>query len=158
LIRSENIRIFFIGLGIVAIQIVLLRHFQIMGAQSDLVLLYILWLCKHKSKTECLLYAAFLGFLQDAITDLWGLHMFSKTLLVFILYGYLNRITQNKLIFWQVFLVILLAAFIHNTIFYGVSIFSELYASGHIAWSLILVSSFFTAIVGSFLQLVREDI
>jgi rod shape-determining protein MreD len=158
LIRSENVRIFFTGLGIVAIQIVLLRHLQIFGGESDLVLLFILWLCKSKSKTECLLYAAFLGFLQDAMTDLWGLHMFSKTLLVFVIYGYLNRITQTRLIFWQVFLVILLASFIHNLIFFGVSTFSEMYASGYVAWSLLLASSVFTAIVGSFLQLVREDI
>ncbi|MCC5905650.1 MAG: rod shape-determining protein MreD [Balneolaceae bacterium] len=156
--RSENLRTFFIGLGIVAVQIVLMRHLQILGGESDLVLLYILWLCKHKTKTECLLYAAMLGFLQDAITDLWGLHMFSKALLVFILYGYLNHITQSRLIFWQVFLVILLAAFIHNVIFYGVSMFSELYASGYVGSSLIIVSTIFTAVVGSFLQLVREDI
>lgn len=158
MIRSENIRIFFIGLGIVAIQIVLLRHLQIYGGESDLVLLFLLWLCVKKSRTECLLYAAFLGLLQDAMTDLWGLHMFSKTLLVFILYGYLNRIAQNKFILWQVFLVILMAAFIHNIIFFGVSLFSDLFASGFVTWSLLGVSTLFTAVLGSFLHLVRDDI
>lgn len=157
MIRSENIRIFFTGLGIVAIQIVLLRHLQIYGGESDLVLLFLLWLCVKKSRTECLLYAASLGLMQDAMTDLWGLHMFSKTLLVFILYGYLNRIAQNKFILWQVFLVILMAAFIHNVIFFGVSLFSDLFASGFVAWSLLGVSTLFTAVLGSFLHLVRDD-
>ncbi len=157
MIRSENIRLFFIGLGIVAIQIVLLRHLEIMGAESDLVLIFILWLATKKNRTEVLLYAAFLGFLQDALTDLWGLNMFSKTVLVFILYGYLNRISQNKLLFRQVFLIVLVAALIHNVIFYGVSLFTELYSPGFFIWSLLIVSSLFTAIVGSFLYLVRED-
>jgi len=157
LIRSENIRLFFIGLGIVTIQIVLLRHFEIIGAQSDLVLIFLLWLATKKSKTEVLLYAAFLGFLQDALTDLWGLNMFAKTVLIFILFGYLNRISQNRLLFWQVFLIILMAAFIHNVIFYGLSLFTELYSPGFFIWSLLIISSMFTALLGSFLHLVRED-
>jgi rod shape-determining protein MreD len=158
LIRSENIRLFFIGLGIVAIQIVLLRHLEILGAESDLVLLFLLWLAAKKSKTKVLMYAAFLGFLQDALTDLWGLNMFSKTVLIFILYGYLNRISQNRFLYWQIFLIILMAAFLHNLIFYGVSLFTELYSGGHMIWSLLIVSSIFTAIVGSFLHMVRVDI
>jgi rod shape-determining protein MreD len=158
LIRSENIRLFFIGLGIVAIQIVLLRHLEILGAESDLVLLFLLWLAAKKSKTKVLIYAAFLGFLQDALTDLWGLNMFSKTVLIFILYGYLNRISQNRFLYWQIFLIILMAAFLHNLIFYGVSLFTELYSGGHMIWSLLIVSSIFTAIVGSFLHMVRVDI
>jgi len=158
LIRSENIRLFFIGLGIVAIQIVLLRHLEILGAESDLVLLFLLWLAAKKSKTKVLIYAAFLGFLQDALTDLWGLNMFSKTVLIFILYGYLNRISQNRFLYWQIFLIILMAAFLHNLIFYGVSLFTDIYSGGHMIWSLLIVSSIFTAIVGSFLHMVRVDI
>ena len=158
MIRSENIRLFFIGLGIVAIQIVLLRHLEILGAESDLVLLFLLWLATKKSKTKVLLYAAFLGLLQDALTDLWGLNMFSKTVLIFILYGYLNRISQNRFLYWQIFLIILMAAFLHNLIFYGVSLFTELYSGGHMIWNLLIISSIFTAIVGSFLHMVRIDI
>lgn len=146
-----------ISLGIVAVQTVLLRHFKIFGAEADLVLVYLLWLCTQRSKTEAILFAACLGFFQDALTDLWGLHMFSKTLLVFILHGYLNRISKNRFIFWQVFLIILMAAFLHNLFFYGVSLFSGLNTSGPILWSLLGVSSVFTAIVGSFLHLVKED-
>lgn len=158
MIRSENIRLILLGLGAVIIQTVLLRHFEILGAEADLVLIFILWICAKRPKTDSLLFAALLGFLQDALTDLWGLHMFSKTLLVFILHGYLNRISENSFIFWQVFLLILVAAFIHNLIFYGVSLFSGFYSFGVVAWSLLLVSTVFTAIIGSFLHLVRDDL
>lgn len=157
MIRSENIRQIFIGLGIVGIQTVLLRHLEIFGAEADLVLVFLLWICTKREKTDALLFAAFLGFLQDAMTDLWGLHMFSKTLLIFILHGYLKRNSNTRYIFWQVFLLIVWMAFIHNLIFYGVSLFAGLYTSGSFLWSLLLVSPVFTALVGSFLHLVRED-
>lgn len=158
MILSKNVRLMLIGLGIVAIQTVLLRHFEIFGSEADLVLVFLLWICAKRPKTSALLFAAFLGFTQDALTDLWGLHMFSKTLLVFILHGYLNRISRTGFIFWQIFLIILVSAIIHNIIFYGVSLFSGLYATTGTFWSLLLISSFFTAIIGSFLYLVRDDL
>lgn len=158
MIRSDNIRFFFIGIGLLAVQIVLLRHFEIFGAKSDLVLLYLLWLCSKNSKTACLIFAGIFGLLQDSLTDLWGLNMFSKTLLIFIVHGYLSKISERRLIFWQIFLIILFAALIHNLLFFVLSIFSEIYASGYVATSLILVSSLFTAVLGTFLHLVREDI
>lgn len=158
MIRSDNIRYFFIGLGLLAVQIVLLRHFEIFGAKSDIVLLYVLWLCSKRSKTACLIFAGLFGLLQDSLTDLWGLNMFSKTLLIFIVHGYLSRISERRLLFWQIFLIILFAATFHNSIFFVLSTFSEIYASGYLATSLIIISSLFTAVLGSFLHLVREDI
>jgi rod shape-determining protein MreD len=158
LILSKNLRLILIGLGIVGIQTVLLRHFEVFGSEADLVLVFILWICAKQPKTNALLFATFLGFSQDALTDLWGLHMFSKTLLVFILHGYLNRISKTGFIFWQIFLLILISAFIHNLIFYGVSLFSGLYTTTGFLWSFLLVSSVFTSILGSFLYLVKDDI
>lgn len=154
----RNVRLILIGLGIVGIQTVLLRHLEIFGSEADLVLVFLLWICAKQPKTIALLFAAFLGFSQDALIDLWGLHMFSKTLLVFILHSYLNRISKTGFIFWQIFLLILGAALIHNLIFYGVSLFSGLYTSVGGLWSSLLVSSVFTAILGSFLYLVRDDL
>jgi len=157
LIRSQNLRLFLYGLGIVAIQVILFRHLRIFGAQADLVLIFVLWICTKKDKTFCLLLAASLSFMQDAMTDLWGLNMFSKTLLVFILHGYFNRISQNRLIFWQVFLIIFSSAMLHNFFLFGVSSFSELYSAEHILWSFLLISPLFTALTGSFLHIVKED-
>ena len=154
--RSGNFRLFFIGLGFVAIQIVLMRHLEIYGATSDLVLLYLLWLSTKKNKTVCLLFAASLGFLQDSLTDLWGIHMFSKTLIIFILHGYLSRIKEKQLLFWQVFLFILMGAVIHNTIFFGVTLFSDLYTTGFLTLSILVYSPLYTSFIGSFLHLVKQ--
>lgn len=157
MIRSENLRILFLGLGMVVIQVVLFRNLRVFDAEADLVLIFILWMCTKRSKTESLLFAALFGLLQDSMSDLWGLNMFSKTLIVFILHSYLNRISENRFIFWQIFLIVLASAFLHNLIFFTVSLFAETYASSYIVWSLLLASSFFTALLGSFLHLVRND-
>lgn len=157
MIRSDYLKLSLIGLGMVAVQIILLRHLKIYGAESDLILLFLLWLCTRQSRTECLVFAASLGLFQDALTDLWGVHMFSKTLMVFVIHHFLNRTSENRFLIWQVFLIILGAAFLHNLVFYFVSSFSGLYAGSFVAGSIIFISTIFTAILGSFLHLVRTD-
>jgi rod shape-determining protein MreD len=155
--RSDYLRTLLTGLGFVAIQVILFRNLRIFEAEVDLVLIFVIWLCTKRTKTESLLYAALFGFFQDALTDLWGLHMFSKTLIVFILHGYLNRISENQFMFWQIFLIVLAVAVFHNLIFLGVSLFSDTYSPGSIFWSLLVISSLLTSITGSFLHLVRND-
>src|SRR5690625_4972067 len=97
LMKTRSLRLFLYGIFLFAIKLVLLRHLQIFGATADLVLVYIVWLCIRRDKSLCLIYATIFGLLTDAYTDLWGLHMFSKTLLVFILHGYLNRLKEKQL-------------------------------------------------------------
>lgn len=156
MIRSDILRYILFGLGAVAIQIVLLRHLTIFNAQSDLVLIFALWICTKKSKTEVLLLTAFAALLQDAFTDLWGLHLFSKIFTVFVLHNFLNRTSENRFLFWQIFLIVLGASFLHNIIFYIVSSLTGTYASEYVVVSLLLVSPLFTAVLGSFLHLVRS--
>ncbi len=138
-----------------ALQVILFRHLQIYGAESDLVLIWLIWLCTRKSRTEVLLFAALFGFLQDALTDMWGLHMFSKTFLVFIVYHYLNRISENRLMIWQIFLILLSIVFLHNLILIGLSRFVELYSNPYLYGSMLIAGSIYTAVIGSFLYLVR---
>lgn len=155
MIRSESLKDLLTGLAFLAVQIILFRHLQIYHAESDLILIYLLWLCTKKKRTEAVIYTAFFGFLQDSMTDLWGLNMFSKTLLIFLIHNYLNKISENRLILWQIFLIILAATFLHNLILITLSTFVELYASSLIAWSMLSVGSIYTAVIGSFLYLVR---
>lgn len=157
MIRSDYLKLLIYGLGIVVIQAILIRHLRIFGAESDLVLLFLLWLCTKRSRLECLIFAALLGLFQDAMTDLWGLNMFSKTLMVFIVHQFLNRTSENRFLIWQIFLIILGASFLHNLLYYFVSTFSGLYAGDFVVGSIVFVSTIFTAILGSFLHLVRTD-
>jgi|AntRauTorcE11898_2_1112593.scaffolds.fasta_scaffold04962_2 rod shape-determining protein MreD len=144
------------GAGAVAIQLILLRHLTVFNAQSDLVLLFTLWVCTKRNKTEVILLTAFVAFFQDALTDLWGLNLFTKVLTVFILHSFLNRTSENQFLFWQIFLIVLGASFLHNIIFYIVSSLTGTFASEFVVTSLLLVSTLFTAVLGSFLHLVRS--
>lgn len=155
--RSDNIRDVFIGLGLLAVQVILLRHLKIYGAEADLLLIFLLWLSTRKNKTEILLFAAGFGFLQDALTDLWGLNMFAKTFLLFFAHNYLNKISENSLILWQIFLILLIAAIAHNFVLLSLSMFVETYTTGINFWTLLLGSSLYTAVVGSFLYLTRSE-
>ena len=156
MIRSDILRYILLGLGAVAIQVILLRHLTIFNAQSDLVLLYVIWICTKREKTDVILLTAFVAFFQDALTDLWGLNLFSKVLTVFILHNFLNRTSENRFLVWQIFLIVLGASFLHNIVLYIVSSLADIYASEYVVISLLLVSSLFTAVLGSFLHLVRS--
>lgn len=157
MIRSEQIRDLLIGLIFLAVQVILFRHLQIYGAESDLILIYLLWICTKKNRTDALIYAAVFGFLQDSMTDMWGLHTFTKTLLIFIAHNYLSKISENRFILWQIFLILLAAAFLHNMILILLSSFVEIYSSTTVAWSMLTIGSFYTAVIGSFLYLVRSE-
>ena len=157
MILSANIKLFFSGLVAVLVQVVLIRHLQIFGATPDLVLVFLLWLCTRQPRTTVLLYAAFLGLLQDSLIDLWGIHMFSKTFMVLILHSFLNRISKNKFIFWQVVIIVFASAVLHNLAFYGVTIFAELYTSGTKILINLLISAIYSALLGGFLHMVKED-
>lgn len=157
MIKSDLLKKFLIGLGMVFIQVLLFKNLRIFDGEVDLILIYVIWLCTKQNKTESLILTASLAFFHDAFTDLWGLHIFSKTLIVFILHSYLNRISENRFIFWQVFLIILGVAYLHNLIFFGLTLFSEAYASSYVFVSITVVGTLMTAIVGGFLHLVRTD-
>lgn len=156
MIRSDILRYTLLGIGAVALQVILLRHLTVFNAQSDLVLLFTLWICTKRERTEVILLTAFVAFFQDALTDLWGLNLFTKVLTVFILHKFLNRTSENQFLVWQIFLIVLGASFLHNIIFYIVSSLTGTYASEFIVISLLLVSTIFTAVLGSFLHLVRS--
>jgi len=146
-----------ISLGVVLVQVVLLRHLTIYDAKSDLVLIFVLWICTKRPKTEAIFITAFAAFFQDALTDLWGLNLFCKVLTVFMLHNFLNRTSENKFLVWQIFLIVAGSSLLHNIFFYVVSSLSGIYASDFVVISLLLVSTLFTAILAGFLHLVRSN-
>ncbi len=48
---TERFKDFAIGLGFVALQIVMFRHLKVWEMQPDLVLIYILWLITQRDRT-----------------------------------------------------------------------------------------------------------
>jgi rod shape-determining protein MreD len=155
--NSERIKNIGIGIGFLLLQVVLFRHLKIFQIQPDLVLIFLVWYMARKDRTAALLMAAGLGFLQDAMLDLWGLNMFSKTLLTFIGYNFIPRGSKKRLLVGQVFLTVMVACLIHNLIFLGLNALIENYTAEVFFWRHLFGNSLYTAFVAGFIQLFRTN-
>jgi rod shape-determining protein MreD len=151
----ERIKNIGIGIGFLLLQILLFRHLKIFQMQPDLVLIFLIWYMARKDRTAALFMAAGLGFLQDALLDLWGLNMFAKTLLTFIGFNFVPKNSKKRLLVGQIFLTVLIASFLHNLIFLGLNTLIKSYGAEFYFWRQLLGNSLYTAIVASFIQLFR---
>lgn len=150
--NSERFKYVGIGVGFLLLQVVLFRHLKIYEMQPDLVLIFLLWYISRRDRTSALLMAAGLGLLQDALLDLWGLNMFSKTLLTFIGYNFIPKSSEVRLLMGQVFLAVFIASLIHNLIFLGLNSIVLNYSAETIFWQYWIGGSIYTAIVAGFIH------
>ena len=104
-----------IGLLIVALQWLVLGRLRIWGAYPDMVLLYVAWLGLRHGRLAGSLAGFGLGFLMDAIYDTWGIQMFVKTLVGFLIGLFPANERETLLIMpQQAFLGALVIALLHN--------------------------------------------
>lgn len=151
----KQLKDFGIGLGFVALQVVLFRHLKVFEMQADIVLVYLIWFMTRRDRTTAIIMAAVLGFFQDAILDLWGLNMFSKTLIVFASFNIIPKTKEIRLLLGQVFLTIFLISLAHNLVYLGLNSIVEQYSAELMFWRQLAGNSIYTAIVGSFIYLFR---
>jgi len=155
--RNNVLKHIGVGLLFVFSQLLIFQYLTIFGAIVDPLLIFILWTTLKYQRFEVLLFAAGLGLFQDALFDIWGLNMFTKTVTVFLIYKVVARNPEVKLLFWQVFVIVLASATIHNVIYFAFSSFLDVYSSLFSPIILILGSSLYTAIVGSVLYILKGD-
>jgi len=153
----KRLKDFAIGLGFVALQVVLFRHLKIFEMQADVVLIYVLWYMTQRDRSMAIIMAAALGLSQDALLDLWGLNMFSKTLIAFAAYNIIPKSKEIRLLLGQVFLTILLLSLVHNLVYLGLNTLIEQYTAELMFWRQLFGNSIYTAIVGSFIYLFRTS-
>ncbi|MEX0844809.1 MAG: rod shape-determining protein MreD [Balneolaceae bacterium] len=154
---SETFKDLLVGLGFILAEVLIFQHLSFYGASPDPLLIYLLWLAMKYDRVKLILFAAILGLIQDALFDFWGLNMFSKTLICFIVYNFLNRRIEGRLVIWQIFMVILIVAVLHNLIFLGLSTFIEAYTSGFSPIIFIIGNSLYTALLGSMLFIFKGN-
>lgn len=146
-----------IGFGFILAEVFIFQHLSFFGATPDPLLIYVLWLAMKYDRVKLVLIVAGLSLLQDALFDYWGLHMFSKTLLCFMGFNFLNSKKESRLLIWQIFVVILIAAISHNFIFLGLASFVDAYSTGFSPIIFILVNSLYTALLGSMLFIFKGN-
>lgn len=146
-----------IGFSFIIAEVLVFQHLSFFGATPDPLLIFVLWISVKYDRVKLVLMVAGLSLLQDALFDFWGLNMFSKTLLCFIAFNFLNRRKENRLLIWQIFLVIFIAAIFHNLIFLGLASFIDAYSTGFSPIIFILVNSLYTALLGSMLFIFKGN-
>ncbi|MEQ8523210.1 rod shape-determining protein MreD [Gracilimonas sp.] len=153
----ETLKDFLIGLCFILAEVLIFQHLSLFGATPDPLLLYLLWLAMKYDRIKLVIFAAALGLIQDSLFDFWGLHMFAKTLMSFAFFNFVNSRKEGRLLLWQIFLVISVAAIFHNLIFLGLSSFIEAYTTGFIPIIFILGNSLYTALLGVMLFIFKGN-
>ena len=153
--NPERLKNFGLGFLFLLVQLVLFRHLKIYQVQPDLVLIFLIWYTARQDRTSAILMAAGLGFFQDALLDLWGLNMFSKTLLIFISYNFIPK-KSKQLLIGQVFLTILIAGLLHNIIFLGLNAIIQNYTAELFFWRHLFGNSLYTAVIAGVIYLFRS--
>ena len=103
------------GFVVVAVQWLVLGRLRLWGAYPDAVLLYVAWLALHHGRRYGAIGGFGAGFLMDAIYGTWGIHMFVKTVVGFLLGLFPARERETLLILpRQAFVGGLVIALLHN--------------------------------------------
>lgn len=152
---KEQLKYIGIGVLFLLLQIVLFRHLSIYQMQPDLVIVFLVWFMSKQSRTASLLMACLLGFLQDFLLDLWGVHMFTKTLLVYLSHRFIPQDQKTPLLIGPVFLTVILAALLHNIIFLGLNLFIQTYSVEVLFWRHLIGSSLYSAVIACCIYLFR---
>ncbi len=155
--NKETIKDLLVGLSFVIVEVLIFQHLSFFGATPDPLLIYLLWLSMKYERLQIVIITAVLAFFQDALFDFWGLNMFSKILLMFFAYNFLNRQRESRLLVWQVFIVIFVTAGLHNLVFLSLSSFIEAYSSGISPIIFLLLSSLYTATLGAMLFIFKGN-
>lgn len=146
-----------LSLVFVLAQISMFRHLSIWGLQADIVVLFSLWIAMMRPRTYALLLTAAASLSLDILTDTWGVHLFSKVLLVLLVHGFLQRQAENKLSGSQWFIVLFGILLLYNLVFLGISIFAGIY-DARLAFIIYWIgNSFYTAVIGILFFLMLPD-
>jgi rod shape-determining protein MreD len=155
--NKETVKDLLVGLSFILLEVLIFQHLSFFGATPDPLLIFLLWLAMKYDRVQLVVITAVLAFFQDALFDFWGLNMFSKVLLMFFAYNFLNRQRESRLLVWQIFLVILISAFFHNLIFLGLSSFIEAYSQGFSPIIFLTLNSLYTATLGAMLFIFKGN-
>ena len=153
--NSQLARHFIYGLFFILLDVLFFQHLNIFGASIDPVLFYLLWLVQKYDRTQLIIFTAVLALIQDAFFDFWGIMMFSKSLTLFIIYNFIRRRSEAQLLLWQIFLIILFSAIIHNIILFVLSSFFSAYAVGYSPFMIVIGNSVYTAVIGLLIYIFR---
>ncbi len=139
-----------IGLLIVVLQWLLLGRLRLWGAYPDVVLLYVAWMGLRYGRLAGSVSGFGLGFLMDLIYGTWGLHMFVKTLIGFVVGLFPANERETLLILpQQAFLGALAISLVHNGLLVALLALQAGTRTSFLITALWLGSSLYTSLLGT---------
>lgn len=147
---SFSVRHALVGILIFALQWLVLGRLQLWGAFPDAVLLYVAWLGLRYGRQVGSSAGFVLGFLMDVIYGTWGIHMFVKTLVGFLVGLFPANERETLLILpQQAFLGGLVIALLHNGLLVVFLAVQSGTRNSFMITALWLGSALYTALVGT---------
>ena len=145
-----TVRRILIGALVVALQWFVMGRLQIWGAFPDVVLLYVAWLGLRHGRLAGSVSGFATGLAMDAIYGTWGVHMFVKTLVGFLVGLFPASERETLLILpQQAFLGALVIALLHNGLLVALLALQSGTRTAFLITVLWLGSSFYTSLVGT---------
>lgn len=141
-----------IGFLLLLLQFLIFQHLPILGGRPDLLLVYIIWITTRYSKVQTLIITFISSFILDAMLDLWGLHMFSNTLLVLAGYELIQNLSVRRLIYWQVFLLLSVIGLVKYSAFLALAGVANAYQVPSFTIGVLMAGTLYTALLGSLLD------
>jgi rod shape-determining protein MreD len=146
-----------IGLGVVALQWLVFGRLKLWGAYPDIVLLYVAYVGLRFGRVSGTVAGFFTGLLMDVLYGTWGIQMFIKTLLGFVVGLFESEGTEGpRLGPVQTGLGALGLALVHNGLFVVFLALANETRTPTLITSLWVGSSLLTALVAVLWSLVRS--
>lgn len=143
-----------IGPLIVALQWLVLGRLRLWGAYPDVVLLYVAWFGLYHGRRSASVVGFLSGLAMDVIYGTWGIHMFVKTLVGFLVGLFPASERETLLILpQQAFLGSLVIALLHNGLFVAFLALQSGARNTYMLVALWLGSALYTAVVGTIVSL-----
>jgi rod shape-determining protein MreD len=113
----------------ILMQLLLFRHLEFWGLETDIVFIFLVWLASVRDRTYALILTAIGALLMDILLDTWGVHLFSKTLLILFAHGFVQQQRENIRQAGQFFTLFLIISLAYNLIFLLISSFAGHYST-----------------------------
>ena len=138
------------GFLILILQWLVLGRLHLWGAYPDAVLLFVAWVGLRHGRQLGSIAGFSLGLLMDAIYGTWGIHMFVKTLVGFLVGLFPANERETLLIMpQQAFLGGLVIALLHNGLLVSIIAIQSGARNMYLVLALWVGSSLYTAFVGT---------
>ncbi len=154
---SRSTRRLLAAVAAFGLQWLIVGRLRIYGAYPDAVLLFLGWYALREGRRRGVLTGAGLGLAMDVVYGTWGIHMFVKTLIGFLVgrfavEEYTSLIIRPR----QALLGSLVLALLHNGLLVALVALQTQATTSFLLYGLWLGSAFYTAVVGGIMALFAQ--